>query len=185
VRPLPFLCALLLPLVAGCGGGGGGSSATVATHAQQARRPSVCIAGVQGVVARAASGSAASVKASTSTGNNAMPQCSFRTSLADGKRLLVIANVDSSPQPFQRLERAIEEATQQFGSVREYAAPQRVAKLGLDASWFPEEHQLLTGDNRQLLTISVKWPGSSVAHQRALAAAVARTYLAHRPPPAG
>ena len=113
-----------------------------------------------------------SVSAAQSTGNNAMPQCSFRA-----RRLTLIANVDSSPQTFQRLERAVVEEAQQFSTARNVPAPERVAGLGLDADWFPFEGQLLTADNRRLITVTVKWPGAAKKRARALSAAVARIYL--------
>ena len=74
---------------------------------------------------------------------------------AAGKRLTVIVNVDSSPQPYARLERAIVENGQQFGTKRTFTPPQTVPHLGLDASWFPDLDQLLTSDGHVLITIDV------------------------------
>lgn len=166
------ICVVALSLLAGCGGGGSGSgSSTVA--AISPKRPAVCIQAGGAAVAHAVGRAAGAVAQAQSTGNNAEPQCSFRAG-----RLVAVVNVDSSPQPFERLERGIVEATQQFGTVREYAAPQRIAKLGLDASWFPEGGQLLTADSRELLTVAVKWPGSATLKRKALAVALARAYLA-------
>ncbi|HKN95016.1 MAG TPA: hypothetical protein VJU60_11835 [Thermoleophilaceae bacterium] len=85
--------------------------------------------------------------------------------------------MDSSPQPFFRLERAVVEDAQQFSTVRKEPPPQRVAGLGLDADWFPGEGQLLTANNRVLVTVTLRWPGASLAHKKALAASVARLYL--------
>jgi hypothetical protein len=124
------------------------------------------------VVARTIKLPSGSVSVAQSTGNNAMPQCSFRA-----RRVTLIANVDSSPQTFQRLERAVVEEAQQFSTTRNVPAPERVAGLGLDADWFPFEGQLLTADNRQLITVTIKWPGGAKKRARALSAAVARIYL--------
>lgn len=137
----------------------------------------MCFPQARAAVARAVRDS---VSQSQSTGNNSFPQCSYRAG-----RVTVIANVDTSPQPFQRLERGVEEEAQQFSTVRNEPAPQHIAGLGLDADWFPEEHQLLTGDNQQLLTVTVKWPRASRARMKALGAAVARVYLGRRPAPGG
>jgi hypothetical protein len=131
-------------------------------------------------VAKAAAVEPASVAQRQSTGNNAQPQCSFRAG-----RVRVVANVDGSPQPYQRLERAVVEDTQQFSVVRNEPPPQRVAGLGLDADWFPRERQLLTANNRYLITITVAWRGAPKARMRALGAALARVYLGRRAGPGG
>lgn len=137
-----------------------------------AKHQSICLAQARAVVARALGVAPAGVTAAQSTGNNAMPQCSFRA-----RRVTLIANVDSSPQTFQRLERAVVEEAQQFSTARNVPAPERVAGLGLDADWFPFEGQLLTADNRRLITVTVKWPGAAKKRARALSAAIARIYL--------
>ncbi len=89
----------------------------------------------------------------------------------------MVVNVDSSPQPYARLERAIVEAGQQFGVVRGFAAPVTVPKLGLDASWFPDLHDVMTTDGNALITATVSWPHVSQARRRALATIAARAYL--------
>ena len=109
-------------------------------------------------------------------GNNAEPECQFR-----GPRMAVVVNVDSSPQPYQRLERTIEEDGQQFGTERNFTPPVTVPKLGLDAAWVPDQSKLLTTDGRSLLTITVAWRrgggGGGRVRQIALATLVARRYL--------
>ena len=137
-----------------------------------AKPPSVCLPQARAVVARALEVAPARVAAAQSSGNNAMPQCTFRA-----RRVVLVANVDSSPQTFQRLERAVVEEAQQFSTARHVPAPQRVAGLGLDADWFPFEGQLLTADNRRLITVTVKWPDAAKKRARTLSAAVARLYL--------
>ena len=116
------------------------------------------------------------VAASTTTGNNGAPECHFGTTAA-GKRVTVIVNIDSSPQPYARLERAIVEDGQQFGTKRTFTPPRTVPHLGLDASWFPDLDQLLTSDGHVLLTVDVHSPSISVADRRDLATALARVYL--------
>src|SRR5690242_12779479 len=161
-----FAAALLL--LAGCGGGAHSQG-----HKARAAHPGVCLPAARGIVATAAAG--APVTQRQSTGNNAQPQCSFRSGL-----VAVIANVDTSPQPYARLERAVVEAGQQFSVVRDEPPPERVAGLGLDADWFPRERQLLTANSRELITVTVSWRGATKARMRALGVAVARVYLGRR-----
>jgi hypothetical protein len=89
----------------------------------------------------------------------------------------VSVNIDSSPQPYQRLERTIDEVGQQFGAVRNVAPAVTVPKLGLDAAWLPDESKLLTTDGRSLLSITVAWRLEKQARRLALATLVARRYL--------
>jgi len=89
----------------------------------------------------------------------------------------VIVNVDGSPQPYARLERAIVEAGQQFGLLRGFAAPVAVPNLGLDASWFPDTHEVMTTDGTDLITATVSWPHAQQSRRRALATVAARAYL--------
>jgi hypothetical protein len=91
--------------------------------------------------------------------------------------LRVVVNVDASPQPYTRLERTIVEAGQQFGTVRSFAAPVAVGGLGLDAAWLPDQDELITADQRRLITVTVSWKGSRRPRQ-ALARALAHRYLA-------
>ncbi len=106
-----------------------------------------------------------------------MPQCDFRvTGIA--QPLSVSVSVDSSPQPYQVLERQIDEQSQMFTPVRATPAPQKVGHLGLDAAWFPEQQYVLTTDGKVLITVTVvNWPVHSQGARKALATAVARPYL--------
>lgn len=88
-----------------------------------------------------------------------------------------MVNVDSSPQPYQRLERTICEDAQQFTTVRNFSPPVTVPKLGLGAAWVPDQSELLTTDGRVLLTITITWRREKRARQIALATLVARRYL--------
>lgn len=105
-------------------------------------------------------------------GNNAQPQCVFRA-----RGLTATVNLDSSPQPYQRLERAIVELGQQFASVREVAPPQSIPHLGLDAAWIPDASQVITSDAKRLISVTVDWPHTPAATRRALGIALARVYL--------
>jgi hypothetical protein len=116
--------------------------------------------------------SAGALTATPGTSSEAVPQCVFRAS-----RAKVVAIVDSGPQAYFRLERAVEEAGQKFSTVRLEPAPVHVDGLGLDADWFPKEKQLETTDGRRLITVAVDWHGVPAKRQIALAKATARTYL--------
>jgi hypothetical protein len=92
-------------------------------------------------------------------------------------RAAVVVNLDGSPQPYQRLERMIVEDGQQFATQREFAPPQAITGLGLDAAWVPGLSELATTDGRRLITLTVSWPHARGAAARELAVALARLYL--------
>jgi hypothetical protein len=168
--------ALAAGLLAGCGGGGKTSSTAPppGTKPQQAKAPDVCRPAAQAAIASRLGHAQAAVTSKRGTGNNGMPQCTFRAA----GQVAITANVDTAPQAYFRLERTVVEETQQFATKREVAPAQHIGGLGLDADWFPPVKQLMTTDGKQFLTITVRWPKSSAARQRALATSVARTYLA-------
>ena len=114
------------------------------------------------------------------TGSNASPQCTFRTRTAHGTRVEVIANVETAPSAYFIVERTIVEASQIFGPRRLAPAPVSVSKLGLEASWFPEEQWLISTDGARVITTSVDWSGASQAQKIALARKVTVLYL-HTP----
>jgi hypothetical protein len=170
------LASLVVLLLAGCGG----SAATTHTTSSESaahRIAALCPADAQRAMARLLSLPASSISLATSTGNNAMPQCTFKAGGAAGRPIVLIANVDSGPQPYFVLERTAVEATQQFTAKRMIAAPQDVSGLGLDADWFPAETQLMATDGHRLITVSVSWHGASQARKRVIAEAVTRPYL--------
>jgi hypothetical protein len=155
--------------------GGSSKSATVNPTAPQA--VVVCKPSAETLVALGAHVSASAVSSSAGTGNNGAPECRLT---APGTRIVV--NVDSSPQPYARLERAIVEDGQQFGTKRTFSPPQTVPHLGLDASWVPDLGQLLTTDGHVLVTVDVDAPRTAVAARRSLATALARLYLGANDP---
>jgi hypothetical protein len=127
---------------------------------------------------------AASVTTGSAVGSNGEPECHYAIPTASGTVVKLVANLDSSPQPYQRLERAIVEDGQQFASVPTNPPPQAVPGLGLDASWLPDQNKLITTEGARLVSVSVAWPGSTQAEQRALAVATARPYLGPNNPKA-
>jgi hypothetical protein len=151
---------LVVVAIAGCGGSG---------------KPTVCLSSARKVIAGDLAIAPKQITMTTFTGGNAMPQCDFRVA---GGTVRVVANVDSSPQPYFRLERTAEEAAQELFPGQVAAPPQQISGLGLDAQWFPGTNQLMTTDGKRLFTVSVAWAGTPMARRRALGEAVARTYVA-------
>jgi len=127
-------------------------------------------------MARSLAVRASTIAAAASSGGNAMPQCSFTTSIPHGTRIVVTMNVDTAPQPYFRLERTIVESAQIFPS-RLSPAPIAVTGLGLDAAWFPAETHLMSTDGTRLVTVTIDWPRASQNREIALARAVTRQYL--------
>ncbi|MBV8953346.1 MAG: hypothetical protein JO179_04360 [Solirubrobacterales bacterium] len=134
----------------------------------------ICRPAARAAVARAAGVGEEAVAQASTEGNNAQPECHFRVAR---RHLLVVANVDSAPQAYARLERTIVEAGQQFGAVPTFAPPVHVDRVGLDASWFPDQHQLMSTDAARLITVEVDWRGARQRRSIGLAAEVARIYL--------
>ena len=168
----PVIFGLLAGLaLVGCGVSSR-SSATATNAAARPKQPPVCEPAAGVVIADDARVGAGLLKTRATMGNNAEPECHFR-----GPGVSVVVNVDSSPQPYQRLERTIDEDGQQFGTQRNFSPTVTVPKLGLDAAWVPDQSQLLTTDGRVLVTITVAWKGVKPARQIALATLVARRYL--------
>jgi hypothetical protein len=160
-------------MVGGCGGSSHSSSVTTTTTRAAAHpKPPVCVPAAGAVVARAAAVGDGAVKARVTTGNNGSPECHFAA-----RRMLVVVNVDSSPQPYSRLERTIVEDGQQFGTERNFTPPQTVTKLGIDAAWLPDQSKLMTTDGNRLITVTVTWRRTPLRRQLALADATARRYL--------
>lgn len=168
----PAIVGLLSGLaLVGCGTSS--HSSATSTKAAAHRKPApVCEPAAREVIARHTGIGAGMLTARATTGGNSEPECDFR-----GPGVSVAVNIDASPQPYQRLERTIDEASQSFGTVRSFTPPVSVSKLGLDAAWLPDESKLLTTDGRSLLTITVAWRGKKQARQIALAKLVARRYL--------
>jgi hypothetical protein len=157
-------------LVSSCG-----DSAPAKREASRPRLPGVCDYDALNAMSHTLSVGASSIATAASTGGNAMPQCAFRARLR-GKRVDVLVNVDNGPQPYFVLERTIVEAAQIF-PVRASPAPEQVAGLGLDASWFPAETHLEATDGKRLLTTTVDWPGVSATREIQLARAMTAPYL--------
>lgn len=134
----------------------------------------ICKPGAREAIARQLGIGAGTLVEHQGTGNNDEPQCTFA---ARHPRRSLIVNVDSSPQPYARLERTVDEAAQIFTAKRASPAPQNVAHLGLVAAWLPASSELLTTDTRRLITVTIKWAGASQRGRLTLATVAARPYL--------
>lgn len=169
--------ATVVVLASGCGASG---THATSEHHRASRSASVCLPGARAAVGRSLAVPTGAVAFAQTTGDNAEPQCSYKARLANGKRVTIIANVDSSPQPYFRLDRTYEEAEQVFTPNRLTPPPQNIKGLGLEADWFPMQSQLMTTDGYRLITMSFKWPGATQKRERTVGETVSRTYL-HTP----
>jgi hypothetical protein len=187
---------ILACAVLGAAGCGGGSNAQMHTHSATRTATSttsktatnsaaalktadtkvVCTKGVA-LLASRLHVAAGSVKTHVSRTSDGMPQCNF-TLAGDSAPLALWVSLDSSPQPYQVLERRSVEEGQNFAMMKHFKYPQAIAHLGLDGWWFPREQQAQTTDGRVLISVTIlRWPDHSNAPRKALATAVARLYL--------
>jgi hypothetical protein len=163
--------------VSACGGSGRARTHTAGAHSVTSSSVTACQPKARAAIARFLAGTPARIAASASTGNNGMPQCSFRARAANTERVDATANIYTGAQPYFTLERTAVEAAQVFGPKRLTPAPQAVTGLGLEADWFPAYPQLMATDGIRLITVSVSWRGATQSRERALAETLARTYL--------
>jgi hypothetical protein len=183
-RLLPALALALI--TAACG-----ASATAAHRrppgAAAAHLATPCAHRAGAALARATSLPAASIVASTFTAPGGEASCRFTTRGAGGARTLdVVAELDSAPQAFYRLEREVVEYGQNVLWHNEGAAayPRDVAHLGLDADWLAAADQLITTDGVRLITILVNAaPAHAADGAEGIAASLARCYLGPLVPP--
>ena len=93
-------------------------------------------------------------------------------------RVVASVSVSGAPEAYAVLERQAEEQAQIFGAKRFTPAPQLILHLGVDAYWFPAQHQVMTTEGVNLIAATiVRWPHTHVARRRALGTALARPYL--------
>jgi hypothetical protein len=166
-----FVCVGLLGL-AGCGTAA--QQRRSAPDNQGATTSVICKPAAREAIARHLGIDPGTLTERQSTGNNDEPECTFGT---EHPRRSLIVNVDSSPQPYARLERTVAEAAQIFTPTRRSPAPENVSHLGLVAAWLPASSQLMTTDTRRLITVTVSWVGASQRRELALATVAARPYL--------
>jgi hypothetical protein len=128
-------------------------------------------------LARVAATSTLSIEANAHTVSPEETECRLRAHSPRMGAAEVLVSVDSSPQPYYRLERQAVEDTQVFTAHRLTPAPEEVKGIGEDAYWFPALNSLLSTDGTRLFTVKVNWPGRSAHGRRALAIAIAHAYL--------
>jgi hypothetical protein len=147
-----------------------------------AKSSSICKAGAQQLVAQTLGLSPSRVTEAASKGNNGMPQCSFKARSAEGRRLEITVNVDTSPQPYMVLARTIEERSQGFTPTTVLAAPVSIMGLGLEASWFPDESALMSTDGVRLVTVTLRGSRAKQTAKVRFATRISRLYLGRSKP---
>lgn len=118
----------------------------------------------------------ASLNTHVGVASSGSPTCYYEIRLSHGAPAMLSVQVDRTVEAYFLLERAITELQQVFAPTRLEPAPVTVPHLGLDASWFPAEHYVMTTDGRTLITATVAWRVPT-RRKRALATAAARAYL--------
>lgn len=170
--------ALGLSLAAG-GCGGAAHTAAHVTPSTTAALPSPCFTRARRALARSSGIAVDSVVSSPFTAPSGAAGCRFSTRDHAVGLLGVVAELDSAPQAYYRLEREVVEFGQNvvWAHLGERAYPVAIPHLGRDADWFPSENQLVTSDGVGLITIVVSSvPVDSGGGER-VAASLARTYL--------
>lgn len=166
--------------VVGCGGSPGSGSGGAAGRRTAQAQPGPCSTAARAELARAAGQPLAAVTGRSFTAPSGAASCRFAARRPGARPLGVVAGIDSAPQAYARLEREAEEYSQNVLWAHRGAGayPRSVARLGMDAYWFPADRRVLTTDGKRLVEIIVSWPGASAGRQRELAEALARGYVA-------
>ncbi|HEX4010786.1 MAG TPA: hypothetical protein VHX62_12285, partial [Solirubrobacteraceae bacterium] len=116
---------------------------------------------------------AGSVKERRTHARSGASECVFSAG-----HVVASVSVSGAPEAYAVLERQAEEQAQIFGAKRFTPAPQLISGLGVDAYWFPAQHQVMTTEGVNLIAATiVHWPHTHVARRRALGTALARRYV--------
>ena len=169
--------ALGLSLVTvGCGGPAR-SAARVSPSGVALSPP--CSARARGELARSSGIAVDSVVSSPFTASGGAASCRFSARDGVAGSLEVIAELDSAPQAYYRLDREVVEFSQNviWAHLGERAYPYPIPHLGLAADWFPSENQLLSTDGVRLITIVVSSLPAGAGGGARVAASLARSYL--------
>jgi hypothetical protein len=167
-RVVSTAVALVIPaaVLAGCG-------------SSKPTRPKVCELKAQRAIAADLGLSSGDIGYARSVGTNGMPQCTF-TAHTRGRKVVVLVNVDNGPQPYFRLLRTVDEASQLFGPPPPgFHAPVGLSGLGPFASWFVNNHQLMATNKVVLVTVTVTWSGAARETEIKVARAAVTPYLAN------
>lgn len=171
---VPLVLCVGVFVLAGCGASAQPRRTVGERRARAAAAYVICKPAAREAIARRLGIGAETLAERQGTGNNDEPQCTFG---ARDHRWSLIVNVDSSPQPYARLERTVDEAAQIFTARRASPPPQNVSHLGLVAAWLPGSSELITTDTKRLITVTINWAGASPRRQLTLATMAARPYL--------
>jgi hypothetical protein len=184
LRPSFLAVGVISGLLAlGCSGCGGGSKRPPPPehHAPKPwkagkranAKTDVCIAKGRAVFASRIGVSAGTVKERRTVARSGAAECVFTAG-----KVVVSVSVSGAPEAYAVLERQAEEQAQIFGGKRFTPAPQLITGLGVDAYWFPAQHQVMTTEGVNLIAVTiVHWPHTHVARRRALGTALARPYV--------
>jgi hypothetical protein len=144
----------------------------------------VCLAHAKLAVARVLDVRPSGLTTARTVGDNAMPQCVYRTRgvaiTRPRVRASVTLNVDDGPQAAWRLMRTVVEQSQLFGPPPPgWVAPIGLYGLGPYASWFPNRDQLMATNQIDLFTATIGWRGAKRAQRIALGRAAITPYVHH------
>jgi hypothetical protein len=137
----------------------------------------ICTAKALAAIGRFFAVAPGSIATHAATADSDFPECQFTVHRSGGRVVRVTVEVDTEPQAYAVLDRTIVEAAQIFGPQRYSAAPVNVPRLGILASWFPQEQHLETTDAVRVIIATIAWPEARTARKIALATAAARPYL--------
>lgn len=161
-------------LLSSCGGST--HDVSTAAHARRAAAASVCTPAGRAAVTGYFGDQLKSLTTHVGVASSGSPTCYYKIELPHGAPVNLSVQVDRTVEAYFLLERAITELQQVFAPTRLAPAPEQVPHVGLDASWFPAEHYVMTTDGKSLITATVDWR-VPLRRQRALATAAARAYL--------
>lgn len=179
-RRAPALAALIPAAITLALGAAACGASSPPAHPAAARLLAPCARQAVATLARAGALPADAIIASAFTAPGGEASCRFSSRRTSGRSLNVIAELDSAPQAYYRLEREAVEYGQNVIWHSEGAAayPRDIPHLGLDADWFAAADQLLTTDGVRLITVSVNAaPANAPAGPERMAARLARVYL--------
>jgi hypothetical protein len=161
--------ALLVTLaVCACGG-----------SSKRAGLDAICRSGALSAFAHDLGVDTASVSFGHSTGGNGMPQCTFSADAMD-RHISALVNIDDGPQVEFRIERTLVEAQQLFGPPPpHWMPPIGLYRLGPYAAWYPVLQTLMATNGKDLLSITVTWPGAGRYVKVKLGRAVIGPYMKH------
>ena len=177
--PFTMRATVALGLSLAMAGCGAAHTAAPVSPSRAAALPPPCSTPSRRALGRSSGIAVASVVSSPFTTRNGAASCRFSARDHAGGLLDVVAELDSAPQAYDRLEREVVEFGQNviWAHLGERAYPVSIPDLGLAADWFPSEDQLVTSDGVRLITIVVSSVPAGSGGRARVAASLARSYL--------